>query len=380
MNRNNLSLSLLLVGITLGILVFAGCAVTVQPVAEAQPSAYPPPGRPAQADFSLFYNELAPYGDWFQLEGYGWVWSPDDVPAGWLPYSRGCWVYTDYGYTWVSDYEWGWAPFHYGRWFFDSQYGWVWVPGREWAPAWVVWRYGAGRIGWAPLPPGVDWRVGNLDVLISPQGWSFVNERYFFAPNLRPHLAPRVRNAALIRATRNVTNYTVVQNRIIDRSLNVDQIERVIGRSIPHYRIVDRDQAPAIHDRIKGNEVYMFRHHIAEPPAGRASRPEPPKMAPGERRRAGTGPQKPLSGPELLKRQESERQQLNADHESQRANLADQHREELQHPPKGTSPQKLRTEHEAERQALEDQMQQDRKLLQQRHEREQKGEVRGKEK
>ena len=29
-----------------------------------------------------------------------------------------------------------------GRWFFDDSYGWVWVPGSEWAPAWVAWRYG----------------------------------------------------------------------------------------------------------------------------------------------------------------------------------------------------------------------------------------------
>ena len=376
MMRKFLSLPLLLVGIALGILVFAGCAVTVQPTAEAQPSAYPPPGRPVQVDLSLFYNELAPYGDWFQLEGYGWVWSPYDVPAGWRPYTRGRWVYTDYGSTWASDFEWGWAPFHYGRWLFDPQYGWVWVPGREWAPAWVVWRYGAGRIGWAPLPPRVDWRAGNLDVLISPQGWSFVKEQYLFAPNLRPHLATPARNAALIRTTRNVTNYTVVQNRIIDRSLNLDEIERVIGRSIPRFRIVDRDQAPTVHDRIKGNEIYMFRHHIVEPPAGRASRPEPPRAAPGERRRTGTGPQKALSGPELLKRQESERQQLNADHESQRADLKDEHREELQHPAKGVSLQNLRKEHEAERRGLEDQIRQEKKLLEERHERERKGEAR----
>jgi len=28
----------------------------------------------------------------------------------------------------ASDYNWGWAPFHYGRWAYDPFYGWMWVP------------------------------------------------------------------------------------------------------------------------------------------------------------------------------------------------------------------------------------------------------------
>lgn len=374
--KRNILLTYLLIVVTSGLLGFTGCAVTVQPTSEPVP---PPAPSSAQVDVTFFYNELAPYGEWFRLEGYGWVWSPYDVPVRWRPYTVGRWVYTDYGLTWVSNYEWGWAPFHYGRWLLDSQYGWVWVPGREWAPAWVTWRYGSGRIGWAPLPPGVEWRAGNLDVVISPHSWCFVGEQYLLEPNLRPHLAIQARIATLIRQTQNVTNYTIAQNRMINRSINVEQIERVVGRPITRYRIVDRDRAPSAQDRIKGNEIYMFRHHIGEAAPGRASRPaEPPKptAAPGERRAVGAGPTKPMPLPELLKRQESERQQLNAHHESERAKLTEQHREELQYPAKGFSLDGLRKEHEAERRAFENQMKEERKLLQQKHERERKGEVR----
>src|ERR1044071_4342023 len=94
----------------------------------------------ATVSFQVFYDQLSPYGTWVNYQNYGYVWIPTDVPTGFRPYSTaGHWVYTDDGWTWVSDYTWGWAPFHYGNWFFDQTYGWMWVPDYEWAPAWVTW-------------------------------------------------------------------------------------------------------------------------------------------------------------------------------------------------------------------------------------------------
>ncbi len=103
-----------------------------------------------------FRDALAPYGQWVQTAQYGNVWVPSSevVGADFTPYfSGGRWSYTDYGWTWVSEYNWGWAPFHYGRWLTVPGYGWSWVPGRIWGPAWVHWRSGGGYVGWAPLPP-----------------------------------------------------------------------------------------------------------------------------------------------------------------------------------------------------------------------------------
>lgn len=60
---------------------------------------------------------------------------------------------TEYGWTWVSDWDWGWAPFHFGRWAVMTGLGWGWVPGTQWGPAWVSWRAGGGFVGWAALPP-----------------------------------------------------------------------------------------------------------------------------------------------------------------------------------------------------------------------------------
>src|SRR5436190_18975603 len=70
--------------------------------------------------FQVFYDELSPYGYWVDNSIYGYVWVPSES-AGFIPYaSNGHWIYTDLGWTWVSYYSWGWAPFHYGRWYYDA--------------------------------------------------------------------------------------------------------------------------------------------------------------------------------------------------------------------------------------------------------------------
>ena len=107
-------------------------------------------------DPQTFQSALSPYGRWVRTPEYGLVWIPSRsvVGADFTPYATGgTWRYSDVGWTFVSDWSWGWAPFHYGRWYRAPRWGWVWVPGSRWAPAWVDWRYGDGYIGWAPLPP-----------------------------------------------------------------------------------------------------------------------------------------------------------------------------------------------------------------------------------
>ena len=133
-------------------------------------SSVPVPSTPApditatatapNVSLDYFRSQLAPYGSWVYLNGYGYCWRPDAALAvnpDWRPYfDMGQWVYTDNGWFWQSDYVWGDIPFHYGNWIIDPTYGWVWVPGYTWGPAWVFWRQADadGCIGWAPLPPG----------------------------------------------------------------------------------------------------------------------------------------------------------------------------------------------------------------------------------
>lgn len=119
----------------------------------------PPPqmqSAPADSDAAYFYNSLQPHGTWLQVSPFGPVWRPAVAvkDSSWRPYSTcGRWVWAKNAWTWESEYEWGWAPFHYGRWIMSRGLGWVWVPGREWSPAWVAWQQTSTQHGWAPLPP-----------------------------------------------------------------------------------------------------------------------------------------------------------------------------------------------------------------------------------
>jgi hypothetical protein len=136
------------------------------PVATAPvnaPAATVPEAVPTDPNYTYFYDSLAPYGSWVNVDGYGQCWQPTVcyVNPGWQPYcDSGHWVNTDCGWYWTSDYSWGWAPFHYGRWFHHPTRGWCWAPDRVWGPSWVSWRYNNDYCGWAPLPPGAGFREG----------------------------------------------------------------------------------------------------------------------------------------------------------------------------------------------------------------------------
>src|SRR6202012_307314 len=95
-------------------------------------------------------NEFKPalegHGQWVDDATYGTVWGPSQAEVGtdFQPYeTAGHWTYSDdTDYVWVSDYSWGWAPFHYGRWAYVGPYGWSWIPGRVSSGAWGSWRAG----------------------------------------------------------------------------------------------------------------------------------------------------------------------------------------------------------------------------------------------
>src|SRR6185436_20017344 len=87
-----------------------------------------------------FHAPLTPHGSWIEVGSYGRCWRPSGIAVSWRPYCYGSWAWTDCGWYWESDEPWTWACYHYGSWVVDSHHGWVWVPGIEWAPAWVSWR------------------------------------------------------------------------------------------------------------------------------------------------------------------------------------------------------------------------------------------------
>ena len=111
------------------------------------------------------YQDLDDNGNWSDVPEYGHVWYPTTVAVGWSPYHNGHWGWVGaYGWSWVDDEPWGFAPSHYGRWaYIDNRWG--WCPGRidvrpVYAPALVAFvgggvgvsiGFGSGPVGWFPL-------------------------------------------------------------------------------------------------------------------------------------------------------------------------------------------------------------------------------------
>lgn len=160
--------------------------------------------------FQVFYDNLSAYGSWVNNSNYGYVWAPR-VPRGFMPYgTNGYWILTDYGWSWYSYYSWGWAPFHYGRWFYDPFYGWVWIPGNEWAPAWVTWRWSDGYYGWAPIAPGISITFANsynYHQHIPHQNWRFVREKDFGIRNIHQQYVGADRYLSLINKSSPIQNF-----------------------------------------------------------------------------------------------------------------------------------------------------------------------------
>jgi hypothetical protein len=115
------------------------------------------------------YEDLNQYGTWVDDSSYGNVWIPRSVPSGWAPYRTGHWAYEQpWGWTWIDDQPWGFAPYHYGRW--ANRGGrWMWLPPQRdarpvYAPALVAFvggvelsaalsRQSSAPVGWFPLGP-----------------------------------------------------------------------------------------------------------------------------------------------------------------------------------------------------------------------------------
>jgi hypothetical protein len=229
-------------------------------------------GSASSGTFSIsyFYDELDNYGHWIDYGNYGTCWVPADVGYGWRPYSRGHWIYTDYGWTWASYEPFGWATYHYGRWVFDPGYGWVWVPGTVWAPAWVAWREGDDYIGWAPLPPQVGWNVsvgltfgGYSTSSIGYDRWCFVDRSRFVSRDVSTIVYPVTRNATVWRTTRDETRFRIRGGSPVNDAISIARVERSVGQRIPRMRVQAVDSPTRGQGRpIDARTVGFFRPSI----------------------------------------------------------------------------------------------------------------------
>lgn len=221
--------------------------------------------------FNAFYDGLSPYGEWVSAGSGVYGWRPSRVAAGWRPYTVGRWCWTDDGWYWVSDEPWGWAAYHYGRWTYDDYYGWIWIPGYDWAPAWVEWRYGDDCVGWAPLSPyavfSVSWGIHYRTRWDTPHSWwSFVDCGNITHPNIHRYVYRDDNNTRFIGRTRGGGSVRYSGGRIVTRGPEREYIERRGNIRIESVRIREVEQRQE--DRVvrDGNreQIEVYRPRIQE--------------------------------------------------------------------------------------------------------------------
>lgn len=224
------------------------------------------------------YQHLDQYGDWTDDPGLGPVWFPRVTAAEWAPYRYGQWSWiAPWGWTWIDDAPWGFAPSHYGRW---TQLGprWAWVPGPRtlrpvYAPALVAFVGGSGGgvswsislgsgspgVAWFPLGPGDAWRPGYR-----------ASSRYI--ANANRHVDTRPERAGRFEHQRRPGAVTAVNADEFGRGRPGRGLQRVPDAELSRTRVVDPPPTPG---RNFGNRERPAPPR-ALPPARVMNQPPPP--------------------------------------------------------------------------------------------------------
>jgi hypothetical protein len=201
---------------------------------------------PQEVAYMTGGTELAQYGSFEDAPQYGRVWYPRSVPSGWAPYREGHWAYVaPWGWNWVDNEPWGFAPFHYGRW---VQYGgrWGWcasAPGIAYGGGYPVYSpalvsfvgFGAG------VSLGVHFGIGGVGVGWFPLGFNepyyppyhvtnryFENINRFSVTNIRNYNVTNIRNVDITHFS-NARFATVMPEQAMVRGERVGQF----GRPLP---------------------------------------------------------------------------------------------------------------------------------------------------
>ncbi len=183
------------------------------------------------------YDDLDANGGWVVTPDYGPVWYPNGMAAGWQPYTIGHWAYVNpWGYTWIDDAPWGYAPFHYGRWAVING-RWGWAPG----PPAVVPVYSPALVAFVGSPGGVAVGVGIGAVAAwFPLG---IAEPYVPWYHCTPNYVRTVNvtniNTTVIHNTTIINNYNV----FINNTRNVTNVNQI---NVTNVNYVNRQHVYAV--------------------------------------------------------------------------------------------------------------------------------------
>jgi hypothetical protein len=219
--------------------------------------------------FGVFYSSLDAHGDWISIGGGVYAWHPLHVSVNWMPYHHGRWIWTDDGWYWVSEEPWAWAVYHYGRWQYDDYYGWIWIPGCDWAPAWVEWRVSGSCVGWAPLGPSAVFEPGfgiryTHSWVVPAIHWTFVDLRYIDAPDVYRHAYPAGANYHSLGSTRRAGSVILERGRILTGGPGRHFVEERTGRHVRQVETVEVSDRSRSGLRVEGQRetLRIFRPDV----------------------------------------------------------------------------------------------------------------------
>jgi len=247
------------------------------------------------------FEDLDDNGDWRSTPDYGYAWFPR-VDPGWAPYHDGHWAWIDpWGWTWVDEDRWGYAPFHYGRWFsVGGRWGWVPGPREErpvYAPALVAFvggGFAAGAtVAWFPLGPREvyvpSYRVSE----------AYVNRVNVTNTTVNTTIVRNVYNTTIVNNNTTINNVTYVNRNVQGGVTAVPQqafasaqpVARsavaVNARQFSNAPVSSRAAVPPARQSVMGAHANAA-NRVAAPPAAVASRqvvakatppPPPPSFA-----------------------------------------------------------------------------------------------------
>ncbi|MCX7975062.1 MAG: hypothetical protein N3B16_11290 [Candidatus Aminicenantes bacterium] len=363
-----LSLIPMLISLTISCLIYI-------PFEERWPESretYPSPERRQsfnQIDTTFIYNYLATFGYWVYLSPYGHVWIPRYVPYNWRPYTHGRWVWTEAGWLWVSNFEWGWLVFHYGRWGWHNRLGWFWVPGTIWAPAWVIWAWSDLYVGWAPIPPEIDWipEVGLAVIRIEPpwHGWIFVEGRYFLTSYLDRYVLPPERNRTILNFTVNKRSLVPRGTTIFNEGVEPSLVSKWTKTEVRKYEL--REASRPVRESIQVNTVIIPRPSISKSEVARPNQIHEPEKVQQElekeRPRLFRFEQFEMERERLERSQKEEENYLKRKMEEEKSQVRDEvAKQEIERRYK-TQLEQLKKHHQEERKELEERQEEQKKRL-----------------
>jgi hypothetical protein len=207
-------------------------------------------------------------------------------------------VYTrTYGWYWLSDEPFAWAVYHYGRWAFDPEIGWYWIPGRRWAPAWVVWSHTDDEIAWAPLPAdfddddiGVSISVSSLPVYY----WQAVPVAFFVSIDLDDHVIRDRDHIRRIVSSGEPRTVVIENNIVVNNVIDIDVVEQKSKEKVVVYEEKPAE-SPDAAGVAQGNAIAVFNPQVKEEPQAKPAKLKKVEEVAAEKKASGALPQEPAA-------------------------------------------------------------------------------------